>query len=169
MPCRQAQVLNIYDLTKFVGRDSSRIHLNRERRSLGMAGKDRGISIHECFHLWQWCRSYEGHRCLQPGKSNHCGNCAVHRGTIARNGKLFTLGTSGNNALASAYSLANPIAPVVEAATTVPPPPPTQTLNLWLMASPQTGWVGNYLIGMTYDETGNYGNSRIGAVYFPVN
>jgi len=37
------------------------------------------------------------------------------------------------------------------------------------MASPQTGWVGNYLIGMTYDETGNYGDSRIGAVYFPVN
>ena len=169
MPCRQAQVLNIYDLTNL--------------SAVTLAGSISTGSE----EAWEWPVKIGAYLYMNvstygsgvvhmkvidvsnPANPTIVGTVPSTGETIARNGKLFTLGTSGNNALASAYSLANPIAPVVEAATTVPPPPPTQTLNLWLMASPQTGWVGNYLIGMTYDETGNYSNSRIGAVYFPVN
>jgi hypothetical protein len=169
MPCRQAQVLNIYDLTNL--------------SAVTLAGSISTGSE----EAWEWPVKIGAYLYMNvstygsgvvhmkvidvsnPANPTIVGTVPSTGKTIARNGKLFTLGTSGNNALASAYSLANPIAPVVEAATTVPPPPPTQTLNLWLMASPQTGWVGNYLIGMTYDETGNYSNSRIGAVYFPVN
>ena len=169
MPCRQAQVLNIYDLTNL--------------SAVTLAGSISTGSE----EAWEWPVKIGAYLYMNvstygsgvvhmkvidvsnPANPTIVGTVPSTGETIARNGRLFTLGTSGNNALASAYSLANPIAPVVEAATTVPPPPPTQTLNLWLMASPQTGWVGNYLIGMTYDETGNYGDSRIGAVYFPVN
>ena len=169
MPCRQAQVLNIYDLTNL--------------SAVTLAGSISTGSE----EAWEWPVKIGAYLYMNvstygsgvvhmkvidvsnPANPTIVGTVPSTGETIARNGRLFTLGTSGNNALASAYSLANPIAPVVEAATTVPPPPPTQTLNLWLMASPQTGWVGNYLIGMTYDETGNYSNSRIGAVYFPVN
>jgi hypothetical protein len=169
MPCRQAQVLNIYDLTNL--------------SAVTLAGSVSTGSE----EAWEWPVKIGAYLYMNvstygsgvvhmkvidvsnPANPTIVGTVPSTGETIARNGRLFTLGTSGNNALASAYSLANPIAPVVEAATTVPPPPPTQTLNLWLMASPQTGWVGNYLIGMTYDETGNYGDSRIGAVYFPVN
>ena len=86
--------------------------------------------------------------------------------TIVKNGRLFTLGTSGSNAMISAYSLANPIAPQVEAATIVPPPAPSTSLNPWLMASPQAGWVGDYLVGLT-DGSTNYSGVR--ALYFPVN
>jgi hypothetical protein len=86
--------------------------------------------------------------------------------TITKNGRLFSLGTSGSNAIAAAYSLANPIVPTVEAVSSVPPPSPSTTLNLWQMVSPQAGWVGDYLIGMT-DGSGSYSGVR--AVYFPVN
>jgi hypothetical protein len=86
---------------------------------------------------------------------------------LARNGRLFSFGTSGSNATVSAYSLANPIAPVVEASSIVPPPAPSTILDLGNMAYWQHGWVGNYLIGVTYGSIINYYGVR--ALYFPVN
>ncbi len=166
MPCRQAQVLNIYDLTNLA--------------AVTLAGSVSTGSE----EAWEWPAKIGSYLYLNvstygsgvvhmkvvdvsnPAAPTIVGTVASTGETIAKNGRLFSLGTSGSNATASAYSLANPIAPVVEASSTVPPPSPSTSLNLWLMASPQAGWVGDFLIGMT---DGSSGYSGVRAVYFPVN
>jgi hypothetical protein len=166
MPCRQAFVLNIYDLSNLA--------------AVTLAGSVSTGSE----EAWEWPVKIGSYLYMNvstyasgvvhmkvinvanPTTPTIVGTVASTGETITKNGRLFSLGTSGSNALAAAYSLANPIAPVVEAASTVPPPSPSTTLNLWQMASPQAGWVGDYLIGMT-DGSGSYSGVR--AVYFPVN
>jgi hypothetical protein len=166
MPCRQAFVLNVYDLSNLA--------------AVTLAGSVSTGSE----EAWEWPVKIGSYLYMNvstyasgvvhmkvinvanPTTPTIVGTVASTGETITKNGRLFSLGTSGSNALAAAYSLANPIAPVVEAASTVPPPSPSTTLNLWQMASPQAGWVGDYLIGMT-DGSGSYSGVR--AVYFPVN
>lgn len=80
-----------------------------------------------------------------------------------RNGKLFSF----TGATISAYSLANPIAPVVEDSSTVPPPAPSTSLNVGRMSYPGATWVGNYLIGMTHGSASQYDGAR--ALDFTVN
>jgi uncharacterized repeat protein (TIGR02543 family) len=80
-----------------------------------------------------------------------------------RNGKLFSF----NGATISAYSLANPIAPVVEDSSTVPPPAPSTSLNVNQMSYPAATWVGNYLVGMTHGSASQYNGAR--ALDFTVN
>jgi len=80
-----------------------------------------------------------------------------------RNGKLFSF----NGATISAYSLANPIVPVVEDSSTVPPPAPSTSLNVNQMSYPAATWVGNYLVGMTHGSASQYNGAR--ALNFTVN
>jgi hypothetical protein len=80
-----------------------------------------------------------------------------------RNEKLFSF----NGATISAYSLANPIAPVVEDSSTVPPPAPSTSLNVNQMSYPAATWVGNYLVGMTHGSASQYNGAR--ALDFTVN
>jgi hypothetical protein len=80
-----------------------------------------------------------------------------------RNGKLFSFSSTK----ISAYSLANPIGPVVEASSTVTIPAPSTSLELSPMTSPAATWVGNYLIGMTYGSATQYNGAR--SLNFPVN
>jgi Uncharacterized conserved protein len=166
MPCRQAFVLNIYDLSNLA--------------AVTLAGSVSTGSE----EAWEWPVKIGSYLYMNvstyasgvvhmkvinvsnPTTPTIVGTVASTGETITKNGRLFSLGTSGSNAIAAAYSLANPIVPAVEAVSSVPPPSPSTTLNLWQMASPQAGWVGDYLIGMT-DGSGSYSGVR--AVYFPVN
>lgn len=166
MPCRQAFVLNIYDLSNLA--------------AVTLAGSVSTGSE----EAWEWPVKIGSYLYMNvstyssgvvhmkvinvsnPTTPTIVGTVASTGETITKNGRLFSLGTSGGNAIAAAYSLANPILPTVEAVSSVPPPSPSTTLNLWQMASPQAGWVGDYLIGMT-DGSGSYSGVR--AVYFPVN
>ena len=166
MPCRQAFVLNVYDLSNLA--------------AVTLAGSVSTGSE----EAWEWPVKIGSYLYMNvstyasgvvhmkvidvsnPTTPTIVGTVASTGETITKNGRLFSLGTSGSNAIAAAYSLANPIVPAVEAVSSVPPPSPSTTLNLWQMASPQAGWVGDYLIGMT-DGSGSYSGVR--AVYFPVN
>jgi hypothetical protein len=82
-----------------------------------------------------------------------------------RNGKLFSFGHSTPTVYA--YSLANPIAPVVEESSTVPAPAPSTSLSVSPMNNATATWVGNYLIGMTYGSAPQYNGAR--ALNFTVN
>lgn len=80
-----------------------------------------------------------------------------------RNGKLFSfLGPT-----VSAFSLADPENPVVEASSTVPPPAPSTSLDIGRMSEPAAKWVGSYLVGMTHGS--DAANNGVRALYFPVN
>jgi hypothetical protein len=166
MPCRQAEVLNVYDLT-----DLSKVTLAGSVSTGSEEALEWPAKIGS--YLYMNVSTYgSGVSHLKvidvsnPKAPTIVGTLASTGELIAKNNRLFSLGVSGNNATISAYSLTNPLAPVVEASSIVPPPSPSTTLNLWRMASPQAGWVGNYLIGMT-DGSGS--NSGVRAVYFPVN
>jgi hypothetical protein len=80
-----------------------------------------------------------------------------------KNGKLFSFSMSS----VCAYSLADPVNPVVEASSTVAFPAPSTGLNLYPMSSPAATWIGDYLIGMTYGSTSQYDGAR--ALHFTVN
>jgi hypothetical protein len=93
-----------------------------------------------------------------PANPAVVGSVAVTGYLKGRNGKLFCLDHS--TPTVRAYSLANPIAPVVEASSTVAIPAPSTSLNLSPMASSSAAWVGNYLIGMTYGSASPYHGAR---------
>lgn len=99
-----------------------------------------------------------------PASPSIAGSVAATGYLKARNNKLFSFSTSSPTI--SAYSLADPITPVVEASTTVAVPAPSTSLALYPMTSPAATWVGNYLIGMTYGSAAQYTGAR--ALNFPV-
>ena len=72
-----------------------------------------------------------------------------------RNGKLFSF-----NGAVYAFSLANPILPVVENSSAVPPPAPSAGLDVSQLSFPAATWVGNYLIGMMYASAASYNGAR---------
>jgi hypothetical protein len=166
MPCRQAMVLNIYDLTNLAAVTLAGSVSTGSEEALEWPVK---IGSYLYMNVSTYGSGVVHMKVIDvsnPAAPTIVGTVASTGETITKNGRLFSLGTSGSNAITAAYSLANPIVPVVQAASTVPPPSPSTTLNLWQMASPQAGWVGNYLIGVT-DGSANYSGLR--AVYFPVN
>ena len=166
MPCRQAFVLNIYDLTNLAAVTLVGSVSTGTEEALEWPAK---IGSYLYMNVSTYSSGVVHMKIIDvsnPAAPTIVGTVPSTGETIAKNGRLFTLGTSGSNATITAYSLANPILPVVEASSTVPPPAPSTSLNLWLMASPQTGWVGNYLVGLT---DGSTGYSGVRALYFPVN
>lgn len=95
-----------------------------------------------------------------PASPTIVGSVAIASGYLkGRNGTLFSF-NCGGSATVKAYSLANPIAPVVEASSTVPAPAPSTSLGLCSMAFPQSAWVGNYLIGLTSGSASQYDGAR---------
>ena len=102
-----------------------------------------------------------------PASPATAGSAVVNNGTDlrARNGKLFLFEWS--TPTVRVYSLANPVAPVVEASSTVTFSGPTATLNISPMTWASAGWVGNYLVGMTYGSASAYHGAR--ALDFTVN
>ena len=100
-----------------------------------------------------------------PASPSVVGSVAFTGYLKGRNGKLFSFDYS--TPTVHAYSLANPIAPVVEASSTVPAPAPSTSLNVSPMNHQAATWVGNYLIGMTYGSAPQYNGAR--ALNFTVN
>jgi len=82
-----------------------------------------------------------------------------------RNGKLFSFDL--NTPTVRAYSLVDPIVPIVEASATVAIPAPSTSLSLSPLTTPASIWVGSYLIGMTWGSATQYHGAR--ALNFPVN
>ena len=115
-----------------------------------------GIRLHDGFG------QYEGHRCFEPGEPDHRRKLAEHgvcqrqkRQAVSLNGAVY------------AFSLANPILPVVENSLAVPPPAPSASLDVSQLSFPAATWVGNYLIGMMYGSAASYNGAR--ALPFTVN
>ena len=101
-----------------------------------------------------------------PASPNFVGALTVINGYLkSRNGKLFSF--DHNTPTVRAYSLANPIAPVEEASSTVTIPEPSTSLVVYPLANPTATWEGNYLIGMTYGSEAQYNGLR--ALNFTVN
>ncbi|MDA8413814.1 MAG: choice-of-anchor D domain-containing protein [Desulfobacteraceae bacterium] len=94
-----------------------------------------------------------------PATPSIAGSLAVSSGYLkSRHGKLFSFDLS--TPTVRAYSLTNPIAPVLEASSTVAVPAPSTSLTLYPLSFPASDWVGNYLIGMTWGSAVQFNGAR---------
>jgi len=89
MPCRQAFVLNIYDLSNLAAVTLA--------GSVSTGSEEVGVAVKIGSYLYMnvstyasgGC-SYEGHKCCQPDNPNHRGTVASTGETITKNGRLFS-------------------------------------------------------------------------------
>lgn len=84
---------------------------------------------------------------------------------LARNGRLFAFGVGSPTV--TAYSLADPAAPVAESSSIIPVPPPSTALGIYPLIYPAAAWIGDRLVGMTYGSAAAYHGLR--ALRFVVN
>jgi len=157
LPCGEARVLKIYNLANLATvTEVGSVSTGAE--SYGTAVK---IGSYVYMIAWPDMKVID---VSDPAAPTIAGTVAATGYLKGRNGKLFSMGFGPT---IYAYSLANPIAPVVEEFSTVPAPAPSTSLDVAPMNYPAATWVGNYLIGMTYGSASQYNGAR--ALDFTVN
>ena len=126
-----------------------------------------GSYVYVIANVWGGGSSMQIINVSNPAAPVNTGSVVVNNGAAigARNGKLFLF--EGIAPTVRVYSLANPLAPVVEASSTVSFSGSTATLGITPLTWSSADWVGNYLVGMTYGSAAAYHGAR--ALNFTVN
>lgn len=150
LPCGENRTFRIYDLTD--------LGAVVERGVVGLADEVYGTAVKIGTLVYVTTRSnLSVIDVADPAAPAVVGTGMATGYLKARKGRLFSFGWSST---LTAYSLADPIHPVVESSSTVPIPPPSTALAIGPLAYPAAAWVGDYLMGMTYGSAAAYHGLR---------
>ncbi len=165
LPCGEDETLRIYNLANLasVVQFGS---VSTVAEAYGNAVKI-GSYVYVIASVWGGGSSMQIIDVSNPAAPVNAGSVVVNNGAVirARNGKLFLF--EATTPTVRVYSLANPLAPAVEASSTVTFSGPTATLSITTLTWSSADWVGNYLVGMTYGSAAAYHGAR--ALDFTVN
>jgi hypothetical protein len=157
LPCGEAGVLKIYDLTNLAS--------VREVGSVPTGDECYGTIVKIGPFAYLTTRSMlKTIDVTNPSNPVVVGSVPFSGYLKARHGRLFSFDLSAP--IIRAYSLSNPFMPVPEATSTLSFPTPSTSLLLYPLTSPAATWVGDMLIGLTYGSTPAFTGVR--SLMFPV-
>ena len=164
LACGENRTLRIYDLS-----DLSSVYeysfVSTVAEAYGNPVKI-GSYVYVIASVWMGGTSLQIIDVSNPAAPVNAGSVAISPGAIrGKNERLFYF--DGSSPTVRAYSLADPLAPVVEASSTVSFSGPTTSLAISSMAWSSADWVGDYLVGMTWGSAAAYSGAR--ALDFTVN
>ncbi|MBW2263014.1 MAG: hypothetical protein JRG91_13635, partial [Deltaproteobacteria bacterium] len=162
LPCGENFTLRIYDLSDLTAVTQVGSVSTAPEQHFGNPVKI-GSYVYIGTSIWLGASFLRVIDVSNPASPTVVGSLAPTGAVMGMNGKLFAFGPGPT---VHAFSLADPLVPVVEASSTVPVPAPSTSLDLLFVAW-HSGWVGNYLIGLTHGSASEYHGIR--AMDFTVN
>ncbi len=162
LPCGEASVFHVYDLTNLAS-----VTLVG---SVSTGDQCYGPTVKIGAYVYLTTRSdMKVIDVSNPSSPAVVGSAALTGYLKERNGRLFSFNFNGVGVppTVRAYSLVDPVVPIVEASSTVAIPPSATSLTLSSLPMPTANWVGTYLVGLTYGS--DSATSGVRALDFPVN
>lgn len=159
LPCGENRTLRIYDLTNLASVTQVGV-VSTSEECYGPAAK-----VGAFVYVTTRTQIMDALDVSNPASPVKVGSVPATGYPKVWKGRLFTFRDSPSTI--TAYDLANPASPAVQASSAIPLPAPSTALGLYPLAYPSAAWIGDYLVGQTYGSATAYHATR--ALYFPVN